>query len=168
MSTSNGQRSARIAGLVRGYCAAVDALAASDDPESRELAGRAFLADAVTDALGEALSTRAPFRALASPPAFQGKRRRVAGSLWHRPVGWHAGSGNLWGLHSVLWDARSVSRRPEGRGLPGSWLAEVERAGPDGFVDALETTTTIYRLVHHGRSRAVDAWQAVLGVRVSA
>ena len=168
MVTSNGQRSARIAGLVRGYCAAVDALAASDDPESQELAARAFLADAVTDALGEALSTRAPFRALASPPAFQGKGRRVAGSLWHRSVGWHAGSGNLWGLHSVLWDARSVSRRPEGRGLPGSWLAEVERAGPDGFVDALETTTTIYRLVHHGRSRAVDAWQAVLGVRVSA
>ena len=168
MSTSNGQRSARIAGLVGGYCAVVDALAASEDPESQELAGRAFLADAVTDALGEALSTRAPFRALASPPAFQGKGRRVAGSLWHRSVGWHAGSGNLWGLHSVLWDARSVSRRPDGRGLPGSWLAEVERAGPDGFVDALETSTTLYRLVHHGRSSAVDAWQAVLGERVSA
>ena len=174
MSTSNGQRSARIAGLVRGYCAAVDALAASDDPESQELAGRAFLADAVTDALGEALSTRAPFRALASPPAFQGDGRRVAGSLWHRSVGWHSGSGNLWGLHSVLWDARSVGRRPlsagmhEGRGLPASWLAEVSRAGADGFVDALETTTTLYRLVHHGRSRAVDAWQAVLGERVPA
>ena len=172
MSTSNGRRAERIAGLVRGYCAAVDALAASDDRESQGLAGRAFLADAVTDALGEALSTRAPFRALASPPAFQGKGRRVAGSLWHRSVGWHAGSGNLWGLHSVLWDARSVGRRPgwelKARGLPASWLAEVERAGPDGFVDALETTTTIYRLVHHGRSRAVDAWQAVLGERVPA
>ena len=170
MSTSNGQRSARIAGLVRGYCAAVDALAASEDPESQELAGRAFLADAVTDALGEALSTRAPFRALASPPAFQGKGRRVAGSLWHRSVGWHAGSGNLWGLHTVTWDAGSVGRRPEGRGLPASWLVELERASwhADGFVDALETTTTLYRLVHHGRSSAVDAWQAVLGERVSA
>ena len=183
MSTSNGRRAERIAGLVRGYCAAVDALAASDDPESQELAARAFTADAVSDALGEALSTRAPFRALASPPAFQGKGRRVAGSLWHRSVGWHAGSGNLWGLHSVLWDARSVARRPEGRGLPASWLAEIERSSVfghaignalvdaavgDGFLDALETTTTIYRLVHHGRSRAVDAWQAVLGERVPA
>jgi len=168
VSTSNGQRSARIAGLVGGYCAAVDALAASEDPEARELAGRAFLADAVTDALGEALSTRAPFRALASPPAFQGKGRRVAGSLWHRSVGWHSGSGNLWGLHSVLWDARSVSQRPEARGLPGSWLAEVDRAGADGFVDALETTTCVYRLVHHGRLRGVEAWRGVLGERVSA
>ena len=25
----------------------------------------------------------------------------------------------------------------------------------------------LYRLVHHGRSRAVDAWQAVLGEAVS-
>ena len=49
-------------------------------------------------------------------------------------------------------------------------LVELERASwhADGFVDALETTTTIYRLVHHGRSRAVDAWQSVLGERVPA
>ena len=94
--------------------------------------------------------------------------RRVAGSLWHRSVGWHSGSGNLYGLVGVAWDARSVGRRPDGRGLPGSWLAEVERAGPDGFGDALETTTTIYRLVHHGRSRAASAWRSVLGTTVSA
>ena len=176
MSTTNGRptipmvgvrRADHIGALVRGYANAVDALAASEDPEARELAASAFLPGAVADALGEALSTRAPFRPLASPPAFTGKGRRVAGSLWHRSIGWHGGSGNLWGLHAVVWDARSVGRRPEARGLPASWLAEVERAGPDGFVDALETTTTIYRLVHHGRSRAVDAWQAVLGERVS-
>jgi len=118
--------------------------------------------------LSEALSTRAPFRPLASPPAFQGKGRRVAGSLWHRSVGWHGGSGNLWGLHAVIWDAGSVGRRPDGRGLPASWFLEVDRAGPDGFLEALETTTCIYRLVHHGRSRAVEAWQGVLGERVSA
>ena len=165
---ASDRRAERIGVLVRGYGAAVDVLAASDDPEARELADRAFLPDAVADALGEALSKRAPFRPLASPPAFQGKGRRVAGSLWHRSIGWHGGSGNLWGLHSVLWDARSVGRRPEGRGLPASWLVEVDRAGPDGFVEALELTTTFYRLVHHGRSRAVEAWRGVLGTRVPA
>ena len=168
MSTTNGRRADHIGALVRGYADAVAVLAASEDPEARELAASAFLPNAVADALGEALSTRYPFGPLASPPAFQGKGRRVAGSLWHRSVGWHGGSGNLWGLHAVVWDARSVSRRPEGRGLPASWLAEVERAGADGFVDALETTTTLYRLVHHGRSRAVEAWRGVLGTRVSA
>jgi len=162
------RRAERIGALVRGYANAVDVLAASADPEARELAASAFLPGAVADALSEALSTRAPFRPLASPPAFQGKGRRVAGSLWHRSIGWHGGSGNLWGLHAVVWDARSVSRRPEGRGLPASWLAEVERAGADGFVDALETTTCVYRLVHHGRSRAVEAWRGVLGTPVSA
>ena len=168
MSTTSERRSEHIGGLVRGYADAVDVLAASADPEARELADRAFLPDAVADALSEALSTRAPFRPLASPPAFQGKGRRVAGSLWHRSVGWHGGSGNLWGLHAVIWDAGSVGRRPEARGLPGSWLAEVDRAGADGFVDALETTTCVYRLVHHGRSRGVEAWRGVLGERVSA
>jgi len=168
MSTTNGRRADHIGALVRGYADAVDVLAASADPEARELAASAFLPGAVADALSEALSTRAPFRPLASPPAFQGKGRRVAGSLWHRSIGWHGGSGNLWGLHAVVWDARSVSRRPEGRGLPASWLAEVERAGADGFVDALETTTCVYRLVHHGRSRAVEAWRGVLGTPVSA
>ena len=168
MSTTNVRRAEHIGALVRGYADAVDKLAASDDPEARELAASAFLPDAVADALGEALSTRAPFRPLASPPAFQGDARRVAGSLWHRSVGWHGGSGNLWGLHAVVWDARSVARRPEARGLPASWLAEVDRAGVDGFVDALETTTCVYRLVHHGRSRAVEAWRGVLGTPVSA
>ena len=168
MSTTNGRRADHIGALVRGYANAVNALAASDDPESRELAAPAFLPGAVADALGEALSTRAPFRPLATAPAFTGNGRRAAGSLWHRSVGWYGGNGNLWGLHSVLWDTRSVGRRPEARGLPASWLAEVERAGPDGFVDALETTTTIYRLVHHGRSRAVEAWRGVLGTRVPA
>jgi hypothetical protein len=61
-----------------------------------------------------------------------------------------------------------VGRRPEARGLPASWFVEVDRAGPDGFLEALELTTCIFRLVHHGRSSAVDAWQAVLGTRVSA
>lgn len=169
MSTTNERRAEHIAGLVGRYAEAVDVLAASDDPESRDLAAQAFRVAAVADALGEALSTRAPFRPLASPPAFVGKRgRRAAGSLWHRSVGWHGGSGNLWGLHAVVWDARSVSRRPEGRGLPASWIIETERAGPDGFGDALSTTATIYRLVHHGRSRAVEAWRSVLGTTVSA
>tara|TARA_R110002020_G_scaffold135543_3_gene302687 strand:- start:450 stop:878 length:429 start_codon:yes stop_codon:yes gene_type:complete len=138
-------------------------LAASADPESREYAAVAFAPAAVADALREMLSSRAPFRALASPPAFVGKRARAAGSLWQRSVGWHSGSGNLYGLVGVAWDARSVGRRPEGRGLPASWLAEIERAGADGFVDALETTTTIYRLAVHGRSPAMAAWQRVLG-----
>ena len=168
MTSTSEKRGAHIGALVDRYGDAVAALAASADPESRELAGQAFLPDAVADALDQALSTRAPFRRLSSAPAFQGKSRRVAGSLWHRSVGWHSGSGNLWGLHSVLWDARSVGRRPEGRGLPASWLAELARAGADGVVDAWEATTTIYRLIHHGRSRAVDAWQAVLGERVLA
>ena len=168
MSTTSERRADHVGVLVRGYGAAVDKLAASDDPESRELAASAFLAGAVADALGEALSTRAPFRPLASPPAFMGDSRRVAGSLWHRSVGWYGGNGNLWGLHSVLWDTRSVGRRPEGRGLPASWFVEVDRAGSDGFLEALECTTCIYRLVHHGRSSAVAAWRAVLGTRVSA
>jgi len=172
MSTTNEKRADHIGALVRGYANAVDVLAVSDDPESRELADRAFLPAAVTDALEEALSTRAPFRPLASAPAFTGKGRRVAGSLWHRSSGWHGGNGNLWGLNSVLWDARSVGRRPgwelAARGLPTSWLAEIERAGPDGFVEALEITTCVYRLVHHGRSRAVEAWRGVLGTPVSA
>ena len=168
MSDTSEKRSELIGSLVRRYADAVDALAASDDLEARDLAAQAFGPGAVADALDEALSTRAPFGALASPPAFMGSSRRVAGSLWHRSVGWHSGNGNLYGLVGVAWDARSVGRRPDGRGLPASWLVEVERAGPDGFVDALETTTTIYRLVVHGRSRAVAAWQAVLGERVSA
>ena len=168
MSTTNARRADRIGALVRGYADAVDVLAASADPEARELAASAFLPGAVADALEEALSTRAPFRPLASAPAFTGKGRRVAGSLWHRSSGWHGGRGNLWGLHAVVWDARSVSRRPDGRGLPGSWVAELERAGPDGFVEALEITTCVYRLVHHGRSRAVEAWRGVLGTPVSA
>jgi hypothetical protein len=46
-------------------------------------------------------------------------------------------------------------------------LAEVDYHG-DGFGDALETTTTIFRLVHHGRSSAVEAWRSVLGDAVSA
>ena len=168
MSTTNGRRADHIGALVRGYGAAVDALAASEDPEARELAASAFLPGAVADALGEALSTRAPFRPLASPPAFQGKSRRVAGSLWHRSVGWHGGRGSLWTLHGLSWDVRSVERRPEARGLPTSWFLEVDRAGPDGFLEALETTTCIFRLVHHGRSSAVAAWRGVLGERVSA
>jgi len=167
MSTTSERRAELIGGLVRSYADAVDALAASDDLEARDLAAQAFRAAAVADALDEALSTRAPFGALASPPAFVGASRRVAGSLWHRSVGWHSGSGNLYGLVGVAWDARSVGRRPDGRGLPGSWLAEVDYHG-DGFVDALETTTTVYRLVHHGRSSAVDAWRSVLGERVTA
>ena len=166
MTGTSESRAAHIGGLVDRYGDAVAVLAA--DPATADLATAAFSSAAVADALGETLSTRAPFRSLASAPAFVGKRARAAGSLWHRSVGWHSGSGNLGGLYGVLWDARSVGRRPEGRGLPGSWLAEVGRAGADGFGDALETTTTIYRLVHHGRSRAVDAWQAVLGERVSA
>ena len=167
MSTTSERRSEHIGALVRGYADAVDVLAASDDLEARDLAAQAFRAAAVTDALDEALSTRAPFGALASPPAFVGASRRVAGSLWHRSVGWHSGNGNLYGLVAVAWDARSVGRRPDGRGLPASWLAEVDYHG-DGFEDALETTTTIYRLVHHGRSSAVDAWRSVLGTTVSA
>jgi hypothetical protein len=50
-------------------------------------------------------------------------------------------------------------------------LAEVERAGGgrgDGFAAALDTTTTIYQVVVHGRSPAVDAWRSVLGERVPA
>jgi hypothetical protein len=168
MNGTNGRRAEHIGALVRGYANAVDALAASDDPESRELAASAFLPGAVADALGEALSTRAPFRPLASSPAFVGKGRRAAGSLWHRSVGWHGGGGNLWGLQGVLWDARSVGRRPEARGLPASWFVEVDRAGPDGFLESLETTACIYRLVHHGRSPAVAAWRGVLGTRLSA
>jgi len=168
MNGTNGRRADHIGALVRGYGAAVGALAASDDAEARELAAAAFLPGAVADALDEALSTRAPFRPLASSPAFTGNGRRVAGSLWHRSAGWHGGSGNLWGLQSVLWDTRSVGRRPEARGLPTSWFLEVDRAGPDGFLEALELTTCLYRLVHHGRSRAVEAWQSVLGERVSA
>jgi hypothetical protein len=167
MSTTSERRSELIGGLVRGYADAVDALAASDDPEARGLAAQAFRAAAVADALGEALSTRAPFGALASSPPFVGASRRVAGSLWHRSVGWHSGNGNLYGLVGVAWDARSVGRRPDGRGLPASWLAEVDYHG-DGFGDALETTTTIFRLVHHGRSSAVEAWRSVLGTTVSA
>ena len=168
MSTTSERRAEHIAGLVGRYAEAVDVLAASADPESQELAAQAFHAAAVTDALGEALSTRAPFRPLANPPAFQGKSRRVAGSLWHRSVGWFGGNGNLWGLVGVSWDVRSVERRSEVRGLPASWIIETERAGPDGFGDALSTTATIYRLVHHGRSRAVEAWRSVLGTAVSA
>ena len=174
MSTTSERRADHVGVLVRGYADAVDKLAASDDPESRELAAQAFGPGAVADALSEALSTRAPFRPLASPPAFMGDGRRVAGSLWHRSVGWHGGNGSLWTLHGLSWDARSVGRRPEGRGLPASWLAEVSDATPllgrlgDGFVEALETTTTIYRLVHHGRSRAAEAWRGVLGTLVSA
>ena len=166
MSTTSERRSELIGGLVRGYADAVAVLAA--DPTTADLAAVAFAPAAVADALDEALSTRAPFRSLASAPAFVGKRARAAGSLWHRSVGWHGGSGSLDSLFILAWDARSVGRRPDGRGLPASWLVEVERAGPDGFGDALETTTTIFRLVHHGRSRAVDAWQAVLGEAVSA
>ena len=169
MSSTNDKRAAHISHLVARYEAAVDILASSGDGP-KELADVAFLPRAVADALGEALSTRAPFRSLATSPAFTGKGRRVAGSLWHRSLGWHSGSGNLWGLHSVVWDSGSVARRPEGRGLPGSWLAELERAGSDprAFQDALETTATIYRLVHHGSSPAVDAWASVLGRRVTA
>ena len=168
MSSTSERRAEHIAGLVGRYAEAVDVLAASADPESRELAAQAFHAAAVADALGEALSTRAPFRPLASPPAFQGKGRRVAGSLWHRSVGWFGGNGNLWGLYGVAFNVRSVERRPEARGLPASWIIETERAGPDGFGHALSVTTSIYRLVHHGRSRAVDAWRSVLGTAVSA
>jgi len=164
---SNDKRMAHISALVARYEAAVDILASSGDGP-RELADVAFLPRAVADALGEALSTRAPFRSLATAPAFTGKGRRAAGSLWHRSLGWHAGGGSLWSLHNVTWDARSVGRRPEARGLPGSWLAEIERAGSDGFVDALVTTAGIYRLVHHGSSSAVDAWASALGRRVSA
>ncbi len=169
MSTTSERRAELIDNLVRGYADAVDVLAAkgSTDSEARDLAAQAFHAAAVADALDEALSSRAPFGALASPPAFMGASRRVAGSLWHRSVGWHSGNGNLYGLVGVAWDARSVGRRPDGRGLPGSWLAEVDYHG-DGFGDALETTTTIYRLVHHGRSRAASAWRSVLGTTVSA
>ncbi len=169
MSDISERRSELIGALVRSYADAVDVLAAkgSTDSEARDLAAQAFGPGAVADALHEALSTRAPFRALASPPAFTGASRRVAGSLWHRSVGWHSGNGNLYGLVAVAWDARSVGRRPDGRGLPASWLAEVDYHG-DGFEDALETTTTIYRLVHHGRSSAVDAWRSVLGERVTA
>ena len=167
MSSTSERRAEHIAGLVGRYAEAVDVLAASADPESQELAAQAFHAAAVADALGEALSTRAPFRPLASPPAFQGKSRRVAGSLWHRSVGWFGGNGNLWGLVGVSWDVRSVERRPDGRGLPASWLAEADYHG-DGFGDALRISATIYRLVHHGRSRAVDAWRSVLGTTVSA
>ena len=165
MSTTSERRSELIGGLVRGYADAVAVLAA--DPTTADLAAVAFAPAAVADALDEALSTRAPFRSLASAPAFVGKRARAAGSLWHRSVGWHGGSGSLDSLFRLAWDARSVGRRPDGRGLPASWLAEVDYHG-DGFGDALETTTTIFRLVHHGRSRAVDAWQAVLGEAVSA
>jgi hypothetical protein len=165
MSTTSERRSELIGGLVRGYADAVAVLAA--DPTTADLAAVAFAPAAVADALDEALSTRAPFRSLASAPAFVGKRARAAGSLWHRSVGWHGGSGSLDSLFILAWDARSVGRRPDGRGLPASWLAEVDYHG-DGFGDALETTTTIFRLVHHGRSRAVDAWQAVLGEGVSA
>ena len=167
MSDTSEKRSELIGSLVRRYADAVDALAASDDLEARDLAAQAFGPGAVADALDEALSTRAPFGALASPPAFMGSSRRVAGSLWHRSVGWHSGNGNLYGLVGVAWDARSVGRRPDGRGLPASWLAEVDYHG-DGFGDALETTTTIFRLVHHGRSSAVEAWRSVLGTTVSA
>ena len=168
MNGTNGRRAEHIGALVRGYGAAVDALAASEDPESRELAAPAFLPGAVADALGEALSTRAPFRPLATAPAFTGNGRRAAGSLWHRSCGWYGGNGNLWGLHSGLGDTRAVGRRPEARGLPTSWFLEVDRAGPDGFLEALETTTCLSRLVHHGRSPAGAAWRGVLGTRVSA
>ena len=171
MSAGSERRAELIGGLVRRYVDAVDALAASDDLEARDLAAQAFGPGAVADALDEALSTRAPFRSLASAPAFVGKRARAAGSLWHRSVGWHGGSGSLDSLFILAWDARSVGRRPDGRGLPASWLAEIERAGGgrgDGFGDALETTTTIFRLVHHGRSSAVEAWRSVLGTTVSA
>ena len=169
MTSTSEKRDAYIGGLVDRYGDAVAVLAA--DPATADLAAVAFAPAAVADALDAALSTRAPFRRLASAPAFVGKRARVAGSLWHRSAGWHSGSGNLYGLVGVGWDARSVGRRPEGRGLPGSWLAEVERAGGgrgDGFAAALDTTTTIYQVAVHGRSPAVDAWQSVLGERVPA
>ena len=39
MNGTNGRRAEHIGALVRGYANAVDALAASDDPESRELSG---------------------------------------------------------------------------------------------------------------------------------
>ena len=165
VSDTSERRSELIGSLVRGYADAVAVLAA--DPTTADLAAVAFAPAAVADALDEALSTRAPFRSLASAPAFVGKRARAAGSLWHRSVGWHGGSGSLDSLFILAWDARSVGRRPDGRGLPASWLAEVDYHG-DGFGDALETTTTIFRLVHHGRSSAVEAWQAVLGEGVSA
>ena len=86
MSTTSERRAELIGALVRSYADAVDALAASTDPEARDLAAQAFHAAAVADALHEALSTRAPFGAFASPPAFMGASRRVAGSLWHRSV----------------------------------------------------------------------------------
>jgi hypothetical protein len=146
MSTTSERRAEHIGALVRGYADAVDKLAAS-----------AFLPGAVTDALGEALSTRAPFRPLATAPAYMGDSRRVAGSLWHRSVGWHGGNGNLWGLHAVVWDTRSVGRRPEGRGLPASWFVEVDRAGPDGFLEGLERRAWRPR-------RASSAW-CIMGGR---
>ena len=161
MSTTNGRRADHIGALVDSYGDAVAVLAA--DPATADLATAAFSSAAVADALDEALSARAPFRSLASAPSFVGKRARAAGSLWHRSVGWHSTGGSLYGPVGTAWDARSVGRRPEGRGLPASWLAEIERAGADGFVDALETTTTIYQLAVRGRSRAVSAWQRVLG-----
>jgi len=161
MTSTSENRAAHIAGLVGRYGDAVAVLAA--DPATADLAAVAFAPAAVADALDAALSTRAPFRRLASAPAFQGKSRRVAGSLWHRSAGWHSTGGSMYGPVGTVWDARSVGRRPDGRGLPASWLAEVERAGADGFVDALETSTTIYQVVVHGRSRAVSAWQRVLG-----
>jgi len=161
MTSTSEKRAAHIAGLVGRYDDAVAVLAAV--PGSADLAAASFSSAAVADALDEALSARAPFRSLASAPSFVGKRARAAGSLWHRSAGWHGTGGSMYGPVGTMWDARSVARRPDGRGLPASWLAEIERAGADGFVDALETTTTIYQLAVRGRSRAVSAWQRVLG-----
>jgi len=179
MSTTSERRAELIGGLVRGYADAVDALAASDDLEARDLAAQAFRAAAVADALDEALSTRWPRRMILRRVIWPRRRsalqrsrtrwtrrcRRVLRSerwlvrrrLWARVGAWPAACGIVrWG--GIVGAATSMAWWGW-RGMRVAWAVGLMGAGCPRRGWPRWTTTGTFVLADAGKTGSGTRWR---------